>query len=130
MENWKVTIVDFDTQIKLAVCRYFAEQGGRPSMTEVVARTGSDAESVLAAYQRLGAQRLLVLELDGSSIRIASTFSGVPTQQIVEAGSSTFWYSTRSQENSRRPKPDEMREILAGLGLEGDFWDPTADRFG
>jgi hypothetical protein len=42
----------------------------------------------------------------------------------------TTWYSTRLQENSRRPKPDEMREIFAGLGLEGDFWDPTADRFG
>ena len=41
----------------------------------------------------------------------------------------TTWYSTRLQENSRRPKPDEMRGILAGLGLEGDFWDPTADRF-
>jgi hypothetical protein len=42
----------------------------------------------------------------------------------------TSWYSTRLQENSRRPKPDEMREIFAGLGLEGDFWDPTSDRFG
>lgn len=42
----------------------------------------------------------------------------------------TTWYSTRLQENSRRPKPDEMRAIFSGLGLEGDFWDPTADRFG
>jgi hypothetical protein len=39
------------------------------------------------------------------------------------------WYGTRLQENSRRPKPDEMRAIFAGLGLEGDFWDPSADRF-
>ena len=43
---------------------------------------------------------------------------------------STLWYSTRLQENSRRPKPDEMREIFAGLGLEGDFWDPKSDSFG
>ena len=42
---------------------------------------------------------------------------------------STTWYSTRLQENSRRPKPDEMRGIFASLGLQGDFWDPTADRF-
>ena len=42
----------------------------------------------------------------------------------------TTWYSTRLQENSRRPQPDEMREIFAGLGLEGDFWDPRADSFG
>lgn len=40
------------------------------------------------------------------------------------------WYSTRLQENSRRPQADEMREIFAGLGLEGDFWDPRSDSFG
>jgi len=42
----------------------------------------------------------------------------------------TTWYATRLQENSRRPKPEEMRGIFAGLGLEGDFWDPTSDQFG
>ena len=31
------------------------------------------------------------------------------------------WYSTRLQENSRRPQPDEMRSIFASLGLGGDF---------
>jgi hypothetical protein len=42
----------------------------------------------------------------------------------------TTWYATRLQENSRRPQPDEMREIFAGIGLAGDFWDPRADTFG
>lgn len=42
----------------------------------------------------------------------------------------TTWYSSRLQADSRRPQPDEMREIFAGLGLEGDFWDPRSDRFG
>ena len=42
----------------------------------------------------------------------------------------TTWYATRLQENSRRPQPGEMRQIFAGLGLAGDFWDPQADRFG
>lgn len=41
----------------------------------------------------------------------------------------TIWYSTRLQENSRRPKPDEMRGIFSSLGLDGDFWDPGADKF-
>jgi hypothetical protein len=40
------------------------------------------------------------------------------------------WYATRLQEDSRRPKPDEMRAIFSGLGLAGDFWDPSSDRFG
>jgi hypothetical protein len=42
----------------------------------------------------------------------------------------TTWYSTRLQEDSRRPQPDEMRSIFAALGLGGEFWDPQSDRFG
>jgi len=42
----------------------------------------------------------------------------------------TAWYSTRLQESSRRPQPQEMRQVFAELGLEGDFWDPLSDRFG
>ena len=41
----------------------------------------------------------------------------------------TTWYGTRLQPDSRRPRPEEMRGIFAGLGLTGDFWDPTTDRF-
>jgi hypothetical protein len=40
------------------------------------------------------------------------------------------WYSTRLQERSRRPQPEEMRAIFAGIGLAGEFWDPKSDRFG
>jgi hypothetical protein len=41
----------------------------------------------------------------------------------------TTWYAARLQPDARRPKPDEMRMIFSSLGLEGDFWDPSADRF-
>jgi len=40
------------------------------------------------------------------------------------------WYSTRLQQDSRRPQPAEMRQIFARLGLAGDFWDPQSDAFG
>ena len=75
-----------DIQVKLAVYRHFAATGRRPSPGEVAERVGSDVESVIDAYGRLRAYRLLVLEADGSSIRMASPFSGVPTQHVVEAG--------------------------------------------
>lgn len=52
----------------------------------------------------------------------------VPIPQLWQLA--TTWYSTRLQEDSRRPKPDEMRAIFAGIGLEGSFWDPTADPLG
>ncbi len=44
-------------------------------------------------------------------------------------GLARTWYSTRLQVESRRPAPDEMVGIFAGLGLEGAFWDPAADSF-
>jgi len=57
-----------------------------------------------------------------------------PTRPLVTMDQlwelATTWYSTRLQEDSRRPKPDEMRKIFASIGLQGDFWDPQFDNFG
>ena len=39
------------------------------------------------------------------------------------------WYDNRLTVDSRRPVPDEMVTIFSGVGLEGPFWDPKADRF-
>ena len=58
---------------------------------------------------------------------------GIPMRPLVTVDQlwtlATTWYSTRLQADSRRPKPDEMREIFVGIGLQGDFWDPRADSF-
>jgi hypothetical protein len=77
--------MEFDIQVKLAIYNHFATTGYAPSVGEVATRTHSNPEPVLQAYQRLRAQRLLVLEGDRSSIRMAPPFSGVPTQHLVEA---------------------------------------------
>lgn len=77
--------MEFDTHVKLTIYRSFAETGSAPSPEEVAERVNSSVALVLAAYQRLRAQRLLVLEGDGSSIRMAPPFSGVRTQHVVEA---------------------------------------------
>jgi len=52
----------------------------------------------------------------------------VPVDQLWTLA--TTWYSTRLQAESRRPQAEEMREIFAGIGLQGDFWDPRSDSFG
>ena len=75
--------MNFDTQVKLAIYRYFAETGRRPSPADIAASVNSDVDHVLDAYRRLRAERVLVLEPDGSSIRMAPPFSGVPTQHRV-----------------------------------------------
>ncbi len=67
-------------------------------------------------------------------IRVWCAAHGYPMRPTVSVDQlwtlATTWYGTRLQANSRRPKPDEMAAIFAGLGLQGDFWDPRADTFG
>ncbi|HUK73327.1 MAG TPA: organomercurial lyase [Streptosporangiaceae bacterium] len=83
--------MDFDTQVKLAVYGHFAETGRRPALGAVAERVGSGAGRVRDAYARLRAQRLLVLEADGSSIRMAPPFSGVSTQHVVTVGGTDYF---------------------------------------
>ena len=66
--------MNLDTQTKLAIYRHFAETGQRPSLQVVAERVRADISSV---------QRVLVLEPDGASIRMAPPFSGGPTQHVV-----------------------------------------------
>jgi len=75
--------MDFDTTIKLAIYRVTAESGSIPSLATVAGRVGSSPAAVKDAYARLRAGRLLLLEADGETIRMAPPFSGVPTQHIV-----------------------------------------------
>jgi hypothetical protein len=42
---------------------------------------------------------------------------------------SVAWYGTRLTPEARRPAPAEMVGIFRDVGLEGPFWDPTADAF-
>jgi hypothetical protein len=77
--------MDFDTRVKLIIYNHFAATGQAPSPKEVAKSMDTDVDNMLEAYQRLRAQRLLALEGDGSSIRMAPPFSGVPTQYLVDA---------------------------------------------
>jgi hypothetical protein len=43
---------------------------------------------------------------------------------------SVAWYDNRLSPDARRPQPDEIRGIFAGIGLTGPFWDPQSDQFG
>ncbi len=85
LQGQKEETVEADLRVKLAVYWHFAETGQRPAPEEVAGRAGLHVEGVLDAYGRLRAQRVLVLDADGSSIRMAPPFSGVPTQHVVES---------------------------------------------
>lgn len=77
--------MELDDRVKLAVYRHFAATGKRPTVEAIAARAESEPRDVIDSYRRLRALRVLVLEEDGASIRMASPFSGVPTQHVAES---------------------------------------------
>ncbi len=76
--------MDFDTLVKRAIYRHFADTGARPEAASLAARLGVSPDQVRQAFTHLRAQRVLVLEPDGATIRMAPPFSGVPTGHVAE----------------------------------------------
>ena len=77
--------------MKLAIYRHFATEARRPTTGDLAASTGSAAEDVVAALARLRGQRVLLLEPDGATIRMAPPFSGVPTQHVAEVAGRRYF---------------------------------------
>src|SRR5262245_59271864 len=74
---------EIDVEVKLALYRHFAETGRGPEADERPRPTNRTDRGGIASFQSLRAQRLLLLEADDRSIRMAPPFSGVPTQHRV-----------------------------------------------
>ena len=83
--------VDFDTAVKLAIYRHFAETGERPDAETLANVVGTSADEIRSAFGRLRRSRVLYLEPDGETIRMAPPFSGVPTQHVVEAAGTRYF---------------------------------------
>ena len=77
--------MDRDLDVKLAIYEHFAAVGSRPMVRDLMERLGASRNQVLESFAHLRRQRVLVLEKDGESIRMAPPFSGVPTQHRVTA---------------------------------------------
>ena len=82
---------EFDARVKAALYGQFAATGARPTAVGLAAQLAMDVDDVRAAFARLRAQRVLVLEGDGESIRMAPPFSGVPTQHTVVADGVSYF---------------------------------------
>jgi hypothetical protein len=83
--------MDFDTGVRVAVYQHFATTGQAPSLAEVAAECACSERDVRAGYARLRANRVLLLEPDGETIRMAPPFSGVPTPHTVDVGQHTYF---------------------------------------
>ena len=126
---------EFPTRVKLAVYRSFAATGQRPDLEQVSATVGSSESEVRLAYRQLAEERLLVLEPDGRSIRMAPPFSGIPTQHAVDSEGIRYyancaWDALGVPAALRRPGTITSRCEQSGepliLEVEDD-WPPVSD---
>jgi hypothetical protein len=83
--------MDFDADVRLAVYQHFASTSEAPSLAQVAAHCECAEQEVRASYARLRANRVLLLEPDGETIRMAPPFSGVPTPHRVAVGRHTYF---------------------------------------
>jgi hypothetical protein len=82
---------EFSTRVKVAIYRHFANTGSAPG-PEVIARSlHSPSEPVEQAFRQLQSDRVLFLQPDARSIRMAPPFSGVPTEHRVRAGAIEYF---------------------------------------
>ena len=83
--------MDFDTRVKMAIYTQIAETTKAPTVFEVAAAVDAPEREVHEAYRQLAAKRVLVLENDGETIRMAPPFSGIPTQHRVRVGEKDYY---------------------------------------
>lgn len=83
--------MDLDLRVKLAIYEHFANEGSRPSLDDIAARVGAAVPQVREIFRRLREQRVLVLEADAETIRMAPPFSGIPTQHCVTASGVSYY---------------------------------------
>jgi len=83
--------MELELRVKQAIYQHFAATGTRPAAADIATRVGLDVSQVRETFGRLRAQRVLVLESDGESIRMAPPFSGVPTQHRVTAAGVSYF---------------------------------------
>lgn len=83
--------MDPDTELKLQIYRHTAQATRPPSVQEMASASGRRADEVREAYQRLYQKRVLVLEDDGETIRMAPPFSAVETQHRVRSGGKEYF---------------------------------------
>jgi hypothetical protein len=82
---------DRDLDLRNLTYRLFVELGRAPRAGEVAEAAGATREEVAQAWRRLHDAHALVLEPNGTQVRMANPFSAVPTPHRVEAAGRS-WY--------------------------------------
>lgn len=79
-----------DREVRRCVYDVAIARGAPPSSQQVAADLGVSLEQVRAAFERLAAAHVLVLERDTREILMAMPFSAVPTPFSTRVGKTTY----------------------------------------
>lgn len=80
-----------DLAVRAAVYRHFVDHGAAPSIDQLIAKLGTDADSVRHSLERLEAGRVLALTPGSRQIWMAHPFSAVPTTFPVRTARRRYW---------------------------------------
>lgn len=83
--------MDFDSQVRAAIYGWFVEETRAPAVADLARLLDEDPDAIRDAYGRLFRKRVLFLEPDGETIRMAPPFSAVPTQHRVRVGDREYF---------------------------------------
>ncbi len=75
-----------DLALRLHIYRFWCQQARPPTLKESAAAGGSTAAEAHAAWQRLHAAHLILLDVDGQRLRMANPLSAVETDFRVQVG--------------------------------------------
>ncbi len=84
-------MTEFDNAVRMSVYRRFVETGEAPGVDDVSRELDCPPDEVEAAFDRLSAERVLVLKPGTRKIRMAMPLSAVETPFRVHVGKQSYW---------------------------------------
>jgi hypothetical protein len=107
-----------DTTVRLHIYETFLADGAPPSVANTSRALGLASNDAAAAYDRLAAGRVIVLEPRTRDVRMAAPLSAVPTRFRVRVGDGRSYYANCVW---------DALGVLAMLGQNGDVDATCAD---
>ena len=80
-----------DDEVRVAIYRFFVEQGRAPVATEIAEGLTLSPFQVEEAFRRLHENHVVVLAPGTPYIWMANPFSALPTPYLVRSAGKTFW---------------------------------------
>ena len=81
----------FENDVRLALYRFFADEGRPPVPAELVGALSAEVAEVESAYRVLHEQHVIVLAPGTPYVWMANPFSALPTPYRTEVAGKTYW---------------------------------------